>query len=62
MADEATTSARGGRLPLIAGALIVIAVVAGLWVWLSAGKESTDDAQVDGHITQLATRVGGTIV
>ncbi len=62
MADEATTSARGGRLPLIAGAVVVIAVIAGVWVWLSAGKESTDDAQVDGHITQLATRVGGTIV
>ena len=31
-------------------------------MWLSAGKQSTDDAQVEGHITQLATRVGGTVV
>ena len=32
-------------------------------VWTVApGKESTDDAQVDGHITQIATRVGGTVV
>ena len=61
MADGATTQARR-RLPLIAGAVLVIGVVAGVWVWLSAGKQSTDDAQVDGHITQLATRVGGTIV
>ena len=30
--------------------------------WLrSRGKESTDDAQVDAHITQIAARVGGTM-
>ena len=62
MVDEATTPARRSPLPLIAGALLLIAVVGGVWAWLSAGKQSTDDAQVDGHITQLATRLGGTIV
>jgi membrane fusion protein (multidrug efflux system) len=62
MVDEATTPARRSRLPLIAGAVLLIAVIAGVWAWLSAGKQSTDDAQVDGHITQLATRLGGTIV
>ena len=62
MVDEATTPGRRSPLPLIAGAVLLIAVIAGVWAWLSAGKQSTDDAQVDGHITQLATRVGGTIV
>jgi membrane fusion protein, multidrug efflux system len=63
MADEATTAARGrGRLPLIGGAVLLVALIAGAWAWVSAGKQSTDDAQVEGHITQLATRVGGTVV
>ena len=48
---------------------VVIAVVAivvlagGLLYWLhSRGRENTDDAQVDGRITQIAARVGGTVI
>jgi membrane fusion protein, multidrug efflux system len=33
----------------------------GLWLWMTAGRESTDDAQIDAHVTQIAARVGGTI-
>jgi membrane fusion protein (multidrug efflux system) len=63
MADEATAPAPGrSRWPLIGGAVMLIALIAGAWAWVSAGKQSTDDAQVEGHITQLATRVGGTVV
>jgi membrane fusion protein (multidrug efflux system) len=63
MADEATAPARGrSRLPLIGGAVLLVALIAGAWAWVSAGKQTTDDAQVEGHITQLATRVGGTVV
>jgi membrane fusion protein (multidrug efflux system) len=67
MADEATAAAAApanGRrkLPMIVGGVVVLALIAGVWMWLSSGKESTDDAQVEGHITQLATRVGGTVV
>ncbi len=29
--------------------------------WYYAGRESTDDAQVDGHIVPIAARVGGTV-
>ena len=32
-----------------------------MWFWLTAGRESTDDAQVDAPVTQIAARVGGTI-
>jgi len=39
--------------------LAIIGVVA--WIWLTAGHESTDDAQIDAHLTQIAARVGGTI-
>ena len=63
MAEEVTAPAAGRRrLPLIIGGVVVLALIAGVWAWLSAGKETTDDAQVDGHITALATRVGGTVV
>ena len=41
--------------------LIAIAGVA-VWLWLPSDRESTDDAQVDAHVTQIASRVGGTIV
>jgi membrane fusion protein, multidrug efflux system len=49
------------RIRLIAAALVVAAVGLGLWFWLTAGRESTDDAQVDAPVTQIAARVGGTI-
>ena len=50
------------RKGIIAGVLAVI-LIAGVVFWLrSRGKEATDDAQVDGRITQVAARVGGTIV
>ena len=45
-------------VPLV---LVGAAVVAGLW-WHYSGRESTDDAQLDGHITQIAARVGGTVL
>jgi membrane fusion protein (multidrug efflux system) len=50
------------RRGLIAAAVVVVIAV-GLYIWLSSrGREATDDAQVDGHIAQIAARVGGTIV
>jgi len=52
----------GNRVRLIAGGVIVVAVVIGVWVWLSSGHESTDDAQIEGHVTQVAPRVGGTVL
>jgi membrane fusion protein (multidrug efflux system) len=50
------------RKAAIAG-VAFIAIAAGLYFWLhSRGREATDDAQVDGKITQIAARVGGTIL
>jgi membrane fusion protein (multidrug efflux system) len=42
--------------------LVVLLAVAAVFWWRSRGHESTDDAQVDGRITQIAARVGGTVV
>src|SRR5512139_2749686 len=53
----------GGR----ARTLLVVAVVAAVVVGALAfrhfsGRESTDDAQVDGHVVPVAARVGGTVL
>ncbi len=42
-------------------AAVVIIFIAAAVYWFYLGRESTDDAQVDGHITQIAARVGGTV-
>jgi membrane fusion protein, multidrug efflux system len=49
------------RLRILGGALVLAAVGIGVWLWLSAGHVSTDDAQVDAHVTQIAARVSGTV-
>jgi membrane fusion protein, multidrug efflux system len=45
------------------GALVVVLVAlgAGTWFWATSGRESTDDAQVDARVTQIAPRVPGTV-
>src|SRR5512142_3294700 len=48
------------RALLVAAALVVI--VAGVLLWRHyAVRESTDDAQIDGHVSPIAARVGGTV-
>src|SRR6267142_1824976 len=47
----------------IAIVVVVIAVLAtSVWLWATAGRETTDDAQVDAHVTPIAARVGGTVI
>lgn len=43
---------------------VILAAAAGLivWVGLRSGRQTTDDAQVEAHVTPIAARVGGTIV
>src|SRR5689334_7745882 len=48
-----------GRWLAIAAIVIVGGVL--IYLWRTAGRVSTDDAQIDGHITQVAARVGGTV-
>ncbi|NUR56736.1 MAG: HlyD family secretion protein [Acidobacteria bacterium] len=62
MAEEKVVeSPRRGRLRIVVIVVIVLVVVAAIFWWRSRGHESTDDAQIDGHITQIAARVGGTV-
>lgn len=50
----------GGKWLLIGLAAVVATVIAGVWRYTSL-RESTDDAQIDGHIIPISARVGGTI-
>src|SRR5205823_14136865 len=45
---------------LIAGGAVVLAMIAGLLAYYH-NRETTDDAQVDGHITPLASKVYGRV-
>jgi membrane fusion protein (multidrug efflux system) len=49
------------RVRLIIGVVLLLILGAGLWAWSTSGREVTDDAQVDAHVTQLAARVTGTV-
>jgi membrane fusion protein, multidrug efflux system len=40
---------------------VLVAAGAGVWFWATSGRESTDDAQVDARVTQIAARVPGTV-
>jgi membrane fusion protein (multidrug efflux system) len=63
MAEEkAVESSRSGRWRVIAIAAVVLVLVAGIVWWRARGHESTDDAQIDGHITQISARVGGPVI
>jgi membrane fusion protein (multidrug efflux system) len=49
------------RIRVLAGVVVLAAVGVGVWLWLTAGHVSTDDAQLDAHVTQIAARIGGTV-
>ncbi|MBN1568794.1 MAG: HlyD family secretion protein [Acidobacteria bacterium] len=52
------------RTKWIGGAGLILAAVAGYWIYQSyfADRESTDDAQIDGHINPVAAKVSGHVV
>jgi len=50
------------RVRILIGVAVLLAIGAGVWWWIAAGRESTDDAQVDAHITPIAARIGGTVL
>ena len=49
------------RARLVLGGALLLLAGAGAWAWATAGREHTDDAQVDARVTQMAARVGGTV-
>jgi len=64
MADGTPTAGFLRSRPALVVAAVLLLGVGGLVIWwmTTAGRESTDDAQVDAHVTQIAARVGGTVL
>src|ERR1700743_3658902 len=53
---------RKGMLTIFA-AILCIAAIGGLLYWLHARHyEDTDDAQIDGNLSPIGTRIDGTVV
>jgi membrane fusion protein (multidrug efflux system) len=53
---------RSNRNLIIAGALLLL-VAAGLYLWIGSwNRVSTDDAQVDGHIIPVSSKIYGNVV
>ena len=46
---------------LIAVAVLIVLVAAGIW-WRSTFSEDTDDAQVNGHLIQVSSRISGQVI
>jgi membrane fusion protein, multidrug efflux system len=62
MADPPSNGFLRRRRVGIGLAFLLVAVIGvGVWMWVTAGRESTDDAQVDARVTQIAPRVGGIV-
>src|SRR5690349_10613174 len=64
MPDEATLAAKKKpKAKLIFAGLALAAITAGTTAWaLGRGKESTDDAFVEGHVASVAARVQGQVI
>jgi membrane fusion protein (multidrug efflux system) len=57
--DKISTPFR--KTVLAISAAMVVAVAGGYFAWNAFRYEDTDDAQIDGHIMQLSTRINGQI-
>jgi membrane fusion protein (multidrug efflux system) len=54
---------RDSRFRIVLAILIVVLVIAGIFVYHHVtGYESTDDAQVDGHINSISARITGHVI
>ena len=66
MAEDSVTTSTAAPTPsrrmrwIVAGGLVLAAGAVAAWVHL-AGRQSTDDAQIDGHIAPIAAKVGGVV-
>jgi membrane fusion protein, multidrug efflux system len=49
------------RFRFLVPVAVVIVIAVGVWLFLTAGRESTDDAQTEAHVIQISARVGGTV-
>jgi len=63
MTDKQASKTKRNSLPILAVCVVVAVIIGGgWWYYLSnLGFESTDDAFIDSHATQVAPRVSGNV-
>jgi membrane fusion protein (multidrug efflux system) len=55
--------ARSKRLRLILFAVLILALIAAIPIYgYFSSRESTDDAQIDGHVVPISSRINGTVL
>ena len=62
MADTQVSFIRSARARAAGGVIVLALIAVFAWTVVTAGRESTDDAQVDARISPVAARVSGTVV
>ncbi len=61
-APEESPAKKTGRKILIFAVVLLLICGAGFWYWRSTFTEDTDDAQVDGDIYQVSSRIAGQVI
>ena len=60
--DAPAPPARRRRAPFVAGVLVLAAVAVAVTIyWMRLGKEKTDDAQVEGHVSNVSAQIPGQV-
>jgi membrane fusion protein, multidrug efflux system len=57
-----TPESKTNRKFIIAGVVVLLIAIAGFFYWKSTFTEDTDDAQVDGNLYQVSSRVSGQVL
>ncbi len=60
--DEEPPKKKSGKRFLIIAVVVLLALIAGLFYWRSTYTENTDDAQVDGDLYQVSSRIAGQVI
>ena len=60
--EEEVPEKKGRRRVIVIAVVAIIAIVAIFFYWRSTYTEDTDDAQVDGNLYQVSSRVAGQVV
>jgi membrane fusion protein, multidrug efflux system len=60
--EEEVPEKKSGRKFIIIAVIILLVIGAGIFYWRSTFSEDTDDAQVDGDLYQVSSRVTGQVV
>jgi membrane fusion protein, multidrug efflux system len=60
--EEEAPEKKSGRKFIIIAVIILLVIGAGIFYWRSTFSEDTDDAQVDGDLYQVSSRVTGQVV